>query len=612
MARLALVLSLAVLSAQPALALQRMDERVAACAACHGEQGRSQTEHYYPSIAGKPAQYLFNQLRHFRDGRRANVVMAGLLAQLDDDYLRHMADYYAAQTPKLAAREDMPDQQAAARAQRLVKQGDTQARIPACTKCHGEQLHGRLPAIPGLIGLSAEYISAQMGAWREGVRRSGEPDCMAEIARRMSAQQITEVSAWFAGQAASQTDRPAPASQTALPMNCFAESPAADQHPSGAGDQAMAQRGEYLLRAGNCIGCHTRRGDQPLAGGRAIQTPFGTVYSSNLTPDDETGIGSWTADNFWKALHEGISADGRLLYPAFPYTHYSLITRADSDAMLAYLKTLSPQIRPAQPHKLRFPFNTQMALRVWRWLYFTPQSYQPDPQRSERWNRGRYLVEGLGHCSACHGERNALGALQASRDFAGSLLPDQLWYAPPLKAANNAADKADLFALLKHGTSAQRVASGPMGEVVANSLQHLDTDDLEAMLEYLASQASVAPTKVASLRVNARLREQQMQDGEALYAQHCAGCHGDAGQGEDRVYPPLRGNELVLTATPGNAIRVVKFGGYAPSTQGNPYPFGMPPFAHQLNAPEIASVLTYIRNAWGNQASAVSPVEVAR
>lgn len=196
----------------------------------------------------------------------------------------------------------------------------------------------------------------------------------------------------------------------------------------------LLARGAYLARAGNCAACHTVRGGTPYAGGRGIDTPFGTVYSSNLTPDVRTGIGSWSAAEFWRALHNGRSKDGRLLYPAFPYPSYTTVTRPDSDALYAYLHSLPATAQPAPPHALRWPFNQQAALAVWRALYFSPATFQPEPAQSAEWNRGAYLVRGLGHCGACHTARNALGATDTRLDLAGGLIPVQNWYAPSLTA----------------------------------------------------------------------------------------------------------------------------------------------------------------------------------
>ena len=249
--------------------------------------------------------------------------------------------------------------------------------------------------------------------------------------------------------------------------------PAADQPAaSAAGEDRAAQvaRGEYLARAGNCMACHTAPGGTPWAGGRAMDTPFGTIYTSNLTPDPTTGLGQWTADDFWKALHEGRARDGRLLYPAFPYTSYTRVTRADADAIWAWLQTLPPVEQPNRPHALRFPYDTQAALLAWRALYFKPGVFVADATKSEDWNRGAYLVQGLGHCSACHAPRNALGASSDPDALAGGLMPVQNWYAPSLTSPHEAgvADwaKDDIVALLRDGVSGNATAAGPMAEVV--------------------------------------------------------------------------------------------------------------------------------------------------
>ncbi|WP_249729011.1 cytochrome c, partial [Acidovorax sp. CCYZU-2555] len=172
----------------------------------------------------------------------------------------------------------------------------------------------------------------------------------------------------------------------------------------------MLEKGAYLARAGNCMGCHTAQGGVEYAGGRAIETPFGVIHAPNLTPDPETGLGRWTPDAFWRALHHGRSQDGRLLYPAFPYPQYTRVVRADADALFAYLQSLAPVHAPAKAHQLSFPFNTQAALAVWRALYFRAQEWQPAADVPAEWNRGAYLVQGLGHCAACHSARNSWGA----------------------------------------------------------------------------------------------------------------------------------------------------------------------------------------------------------
>ena len=188
------------------------------------------------------------------------------------------------------------------------------------------------------------------------------------------------------------------------------------------------ERGRYLARLGNCMGCHTTRGGPEYAGGRAIDTPFGAVYSPNITADRDTGIGAWSADDFWRALHEGRSRDGRLLAPAFPYPNYTRVARADADALFAYLRTVAPVAQANRPHALQFPFGTQAAMWAWRTLFFRPGVYEPESERSVEWNRGAYLVQGLGHCGACHTPRNALGAARNSQWLAGGMIPVQNWY----------------------------------------------------------------------------------------------------------------------------------------------------------------------------------------
>ncbi|PKO45012.1 MAG: alcohol dehydrogenase [Betaproteobacteria bacterium HGW-Betaproteobacteria-3] len=377
-------------------------------------------------------------------------------------------------------------------------------------------------------------------------------------------------------------------------------------------------RGAYLARAGNCAACHTARGGQPYAGGRGIETPFGTVFASNLTPDATHGLGQWSPAQFWRALHHGRSRDGRLLYPAFPYTSTTLVTRADSDALLAYLQSLPPVAQATPPHTLRWPFSTQAALAVWRTLYFSPGAFQPDPAKPAAWNRGAYLVRGLGHCAACHSERNALGAMQDAPDLAGGLIPMQNWYAPSLALSAEAGvahwPDAEVVRLLKTGIAAQGSATGPMAEVVLGSTQYLNDTDLTAMAAYLKTLATDAPAAPATRRPLPPPPPAQPPDAATakLYEHHCADCHGARGEGIPGAYPALAGNRAVTMASPVNLVQIVLHGGFAPATQGNPRPFGMPPFMLVLNEHEIAALLTHIRTQWGNQAGAVSELDVLR
>lgn len=372
-------------------------------------------------------------------------------------------------------------------------------------------------------------------------------------------------------------------------------------------------RGKYLVTAGDCIACHTSIGGMPYAGDREIPTPFGSFYSSNLTPDHDTGLGPWSADDFWGALHFGRSRDGRRLYPAFPYTNYTLISREDADAMFAYLRTLAPVRQSTSAPSLRFPYDTQLALRIWRALYFRPGEFREDASKTKSWNRGAYLVDGLGHCDACHSRRNWLGGVSPSKRYSGGPIPMLGWDALPLtsEAPISEADAPELTRLMKAGTSERDVMSGPMAEVVFRSLQYLDDADLAAMVEYLRSLPQGAPAaSTDAFPISERERKQLLSLGESVYRKHCVDCHGEDGRGKPFAYPALAGNRLATAPSPSNAIETTLFGGYGASTAAVPQPYGMPPYANVLTPSEIGAVLTYVRASWGNQASAVSPLAV--
>ena len=380
---------------------------------------------------------------------------------------------------------------------------------------------------------------------------------------------------------------------------------------------ALVARGEYLARVGNCMACHTTQGGAAFAGGRGIETPFGVVHSSNLTPDEAQGIGSWTSAEFWRAMHHGRSKDGRLLYPAFPYPNYTQVTRADSDAIFAYLRSVPAAAEANRAHALRFPYNTQAALGVWRALFFAPgtasATADSTPTPTAEYDRGAYLVNGLGHCTACHTPRNALGATTDAKAFTGGLIPVQNWYAPALNAAAEAGVKEwpaeDVVALLKTGIAPHGSVLGPMAEVVFRSTQYLTDADARAMAAYLQAlpqQSGPAPATPPAPPSAAMAR------GAKVYEQQCAQCHGDTGQGEPGAFPALAGNRAVTLADPTNLVRVVLQGGYLPATAGNPRPHGMPPFQQTLSDEEVAAVATFVRNSWGNQAAGVGTIEVYR
>ena len=384
---------------------------------------------------------------------------------------------------------------------------------------------------------------------------------------------------------------------------------------------AQIEQGRYLALAGNCMACHTTRGGTPFAGGRRIDTPFGGVYSSNLTPDSETGVGRWTAQDFWQAMHRGRSKDARLLAPAFPYNHTSVITRQDSDAIFAWLNTQAPVVQAQPAHTLVWPVGTQPALAVWRSLFFQSNPFQADHKQSAEWNRGAYLVQGLGHCAACHSPRNALGASGPVSDLSGGLMPVVNWYAPDLtrdaESGLASTPLPEIVRLLRTGGSATAQTSGPMGEVVQHSLQHLSTADLQAMAVYLQSRAQSTPQPAPAAAKPSRISLQVATQGAKVYERQCLQCHGEQGEGiqtasGEVAYPALAGNRAVLLSDPTNLVQLVLYGGYGPATEGHPRPFGMPPAVLELDDRDIAAVLTHLRSRWGNQASEVTPLQVNR
>ncbi len=605
-------------------------QRTLACTSCHGAMGRAGPDGYYPRIAGKPAGYLYNQLVNLRDGRRHYPLMTGLLAPLSDAYLLEMAQYFAKLDLPYAAPLASPvGTEVLQRGKTLALLGDGAGKIPACASCHGAALTGVAPNVPGLLGLPRDYLIAQLGGWRTGQRHAHAPDCMADVSKRLAPGDITAVTSWLAAQAVPANAKPAasapPAAPSEIKLTCGSATVSASVGPHASStvlpDPASpVARGAYLARAGNCLACHTTSDGAPYAGGRRIDTPFGAVYSSNLTPDRATGIGTWSAGDFWNALHHGRAKDGRLLYPVFPYTSYTQVSRADADALHVYLMSLPAVARPNTPHTLRWPYSTQAALAAWRAVYFSAADFKPVAGQSAEWNRGAYLVQGLGHCSACHAARNALGA-SSPFDLGGGLIPLQNWYAPSLTTPHEAGvahwDIADIVALFKTGSSRRGTVIGPMADVVLGSTQYLSNEDLTAVAVFLKalpqSAAPATPAVPPALRPAANATASRpASPGAKLYERHCAQCHGEQGQGVPGAYAPLDGNRAVNLASSANLAQIVMFGGFAPATAGNPRPFGMPPFLLVLDDSSIATLLTHVRSAWGNHAAPVSELEVSQ
>ncbi len=377
-------------------------------------------------------------------------------------------------------------------------------------------------------------------------------------------------------------------------------------------NSALIARGEYLAKVGDCSACHTAQGGQPYAGGRAVVTPFGDIPSPNLTPDNQTGLGSWSVADFWRALHRGIGRHGELLYPAFPYAAFTKVHPGDALAIFAYLRSLPSVHQTSKRPDLNFPYGIRHVLIGWRQLYFHEGQYQPDTKQSVAWNRGAYLVQGLGHCSQCHDARDALGGISGKQTLSGGEIPAQDWYAPDLSTRQNGGlqgwSSKDIVDLLKTGQSSRGVAFGPMAEVVTKGTQYLHDDDLQAIAIYLQS----LPARVASVAPKAAFNQKALTDqGETIYTQKCASCHGGDGNGASGIYPPLNGNASVMDPKGMNATRAVLLGGFSPGTAANPRPYSMPPFAQQLSDAEVASVVSYIRNAWSNHAPPVQAQDVS-
>lgn len=377
--------------------------------------------------------------------------------------------------------------------------------------------------------------------------------------------------------------------------------------------ESRLAKGEYLTRVGNCLGCHTAKGGVPFAGGRRLTTAFGTFVTPNITPDKETGIGQWTEDDFWLAMHEGKSRDGRLLYPAFPYTEFTKITRTDVQLIFEYLRSIPAVNQVNPPSEIPFPYNSKTLLFGWRKLFFKQGIYEADPTQSEEWNRGAYLVQGLGHCDACHIARNEFGAKKEASVGGGQIMGSN-WYAPSLYSKKEASvidwSIEDIVELLSSGVSKHANVSGPMASVVKQSLQYWSPQDMRAMAIYLKSLPD------ADNRVSSRYPEMSeivkryLAQGARIYEKHCQDCHGLSGEGIPGIYPALANNRSVTIHVPLNLIRAVLNGGYPPTTHLNPKPYGMPPFQQILRDEEIAQVISYIRNAWGNQGSLITVVDV--
>jgi mono/diheme cytochrome c family protein len=368
--------------------------------------------------------------------------------------------------------------------------------------------------------------------------------------------------------------------------------------------------GKALVEAGDCASCHTADPAKPFAGGKKIDTPFGGIYSPNLTADRNTGIGGWSDADFYGALRYGMDPDGSRYYPAFPYPYFTKLTRPDIAAIRAYLATLTPFQNEAPPPELRFPLNLRVVMRAWNYLFLRPGILEPDQSKGTDWNRGRYLVEGLGHCGACHTPKNIFGADKRGQAFTGGYV--QGWFAPRLDAAERSGLKSwsvdDIAEYLKSGRNGKSHADGLMAEIIVNSTSKMSDADVRAIAVYLKSLPAGPPEPA----VTAPPPEQGMKDGEQIYAHYCRACHETDGSGAPRIYPPLPANALLQSADPSSTLRVILDGAQTVTTPRAPNTGSMPSYARDLSDQQVADVTNYIRNSWGNEAPLVTPDQVRK
>lgn len=371
----------------------------------------------------------------------------------------------------------------------------------------------------------------------------------------------------------------------------------------------VVDRGRYLSILSDCAACHTAPGGQPFAGGLSIETPFGDLITPNITPDRETGIGKYTKEDFQRVMSEGIGRGGYHLYAAMPYPAYTKMTAQDNAALFAYLQTLQPVKNQVEANQLPFPYNQRWSLFGWNALNFTAGVFKPDTNKSEQWNRGAYLVEGPGHCGTCHTPKNALGGDKDSEALQGFVI--QGWNAPNITTDQHTGiggwSVNDIVAYLKKGANRFDLASGPMAEVVTKSTSKISDSDLAAIATYLKDSGETSTAASAAIAQS----EPAMKAGAALYADRCSGCHTPAGEGIPKLFPRLADAPLVNAVDATSLIHVVLAGSRAGSTDAVSTSPAMPAFDWNMSDEQVASVLTYVRNSWGNAAPAVKPTDVA-
>lgn len=368
------------------------------------------------------------------------------------------------------------------------------------------------------------------------------------------------------------------------------------------------KRGEYVALTSDCVACHqTKDRKEDLSGGFAVETPFGTLYSSNITPDKETGIGNWTEQQFADAVMNGKGPNGPL-YPAMPYTSYVKMTDQDIHDLWNYLQTVTPVKNKVVENQLAFPFNIRYLMLGWKRLFFDASQLQNDTGKSAQWNRGRYLVEGAAHCSMCHTPRNPFGAEIKSKNYTGANL--QNWFAPSLRNSKVHGlgnwSEEDIVSYLKTGSNRLTVASGPMAEAINASFQYFHDDDLVAMANYVKSLPDHGVAKPKPIDA----ANPQMINGKKVFIDNCIACHVINGEGISSMIPAFKDNGTIQGQSSESMTHILLNGSKGAITRFNPTGAAMPAFAWKLTDTQIADVLTYIRNEWGNAAQAVSSKEV--
>lgn len=375
-------------------------------------------------------------------------------------------------------------------------------------------------------------------------------------------------------------------------------------------DSDAIEQGRYLARAADCAACHTAEGGAPYAGGVPIDSPFGTIYGTNITPDPEYGIGDYSADDFYHALTRGETPSGRQLYPAMPYTSYHLMRREDADAIYAFLMSREPIARPAPETELGFPYNQRWGVAFWNLIYADALTPEAGPTRSPAWQRGRYLVEAMGHCGECHTPRGWTGAMDLDRHLEGARLGGYL--APSLKAealAERGWTREDLAHFLQHGMSPQGSVFNEMYPVMHHSTRYLTDEDLSAMATYLLGDTPPEPRRIAPRPLEAL--GESARRGRQAYLDTCAGCHGGEGRGKPQVAVAMRGNTTLRLDDPTNLLRVMLDGIEARDFPGFARLQAMPGFADHLSDAELADLGNYLRETWGGRPGDITPATVA-